>query len=162
MQTEWVNQWEKSRNLSTHKNHATSLYTKSHNLFLKITEPLHQKKIIHLLTIFFLLFTKKTFVPIFFHYKNVFARKHFFTKKPLHTEIMQPLYKENQATSSPKKSRNLSTKSHTDSSQKNHATSIKINHKTWVSESVRKITQPLHTQKPCNLSIHKITQPLFF
>ena len=29
-----------------------------------------------------------------------------------------------------------------------------------LSDSVRKITQPLHKQKSCNLSTHKITQPL--
>ena len=34
--------------------------------------------------------------------------------------------------------------------------------KTMQPEWVRKITQSLHTQKSCNLSMHKITQPFFF
>ena len=46
-QATWVSEWEKSRNLSTHKYHATSPHTKSRNRSTtkKIMQPLHQKNI---------------------------------------------------------------------------------------------------------------------
>ena len=50
--------------------------------------------------------------------KNYFHQKLFFTKKHLHTKNTQPLYKEKKATSSHKKSRNISTKNLTTSLQK--------------------------------------------
>ena len=104
--------------------------------------------------------------------------------QPLHTKITQPLHTLNHATSQqqnhapfpPKKKCNISTKKlcklSTEKScnlskkivqpiaKKNQATSRKINLETWLSEWVRKITQPLHTQKSHNLSTHTTTQPL--
>ena len=58
----------------------------------------------------------KKHTKTFFYQKPFFTKKlfllenFFFTKKPLYKKITQPLHKENQATSSHKKSRNLSTK----------------------------------------------------
>ena len=71
---------------------------------------------------------------------------------------MQPLHTKNNATSSYNKSRNLSTKKSRNRYAKK--TSTKINQATWVSEWERKMTQPLHTQKLCNLSTHKFMQAL--
>ena len=64
-------------------------------------------------------------------------------KQPLHKKIMQSLRKKIRQSLRKKKSCNL---------KKNKS----CNPSDWV----RKITQPLHTQKSRNLSTHKITQPL--
>ena len=50
MQPEWVNEWEKSRNLYTHKSHAASPRTKSHNLFFKARNLFTKKKPFNLFT----------------------------------------------------------------------------------------------------------------
>ena len=91
--------------------------------------------------------------------------------------IMQPLHKKNNAICPQKSHATSPHKNYAISPQKkNYETPRKKNHATWVREWVRKITQPLHTQKSptsphtktCNLSTKisrnlstkKIMQPL--
>ena len=76
----------------------------------------------------------------------------FFTKKPLHTKITQPLHKENPATYSHKKRQSLKKKHILSAKKKSQNLQKKINHATWVSEKKHatsphtKIMQPLHAQ----------------
>ena len=85
-------------------------------------------------------------------------------------KITQPLHTQTNATSQQMKSRNLSSNLSTKKirqplHKKNHAISpqkksgnLKKNKSCNLIDWVRKITQPLHTQKACCLTTHKITQ----
>ena len=89
------------------------------------------------------------------------SRNHL-TKKitqPVHQKKSCNFSTQKNHVSSPQKKSWTSQKSRNLSAKKN-ATSIKIDHATRVSVWVRKITQPLHTQKSCHLSSHTITQLL--
>ena len=150
MQPEWVS--EKNHSTSTHtkitqtlhtqnhstsqqqQNHATSPCTNSHNLF--------------------------------FWSRNLSTKIFFFTSLQ---EIARNLCTKKSSNLFKQKSHNLLTQKITQSLYKkitqplrktNHETSRKINHATWVSEWEK--WRNLSTHKiSCNLSLHKITQPLF-
>ena len=178
---------KKSRNLSTNKktqtppqkNHVTSrkinhatwvskwgkspLYTKiMQPLAKKIAQPLHTKS--HAISQ-----QKIT--------QTIHTQNHVTSQK----KITQPVHQKKSCNLSTKKSCKLCKKNHATSKknyaishQKNHATSqkkimqspqkkscnLQKNKSGNLSEWVRQITQTLHTQKSCNLSTHKIIQPL--
>ena len=158
MQPDWVSEWEKSRNLSTHKNHATSPHTKSRNLLTTTksrnlsTQKNHAtspKKIIQVLH-------KENHATSPQKSNATSPQKNHATSRNINhatwvieknpttspqTKITQPLHTQNQ--------RNLSKKN---IKQPPHKKSCNL------SEWVRKITQPLKTknhatsphQKSCN------------
>ena len=144
MQPEWLSEWEKSSNLSTHKNHATSPNLKSCNLSTKnnatylftqkITRPLNNKKIMQ---------------PL--HKKN-----HAISPQTNYTISSQ----KNHATSI-QKSRNIHKNKSCNLcewvSDKNHATSL---HKK-VMQHLHKISRNLSQKKSWNLSTQKnhVTTP---
>ena len=139
----WVSEWEKSHNLSTHKNHATSPHTKSCNLSTrknqatcplknKIMQPLHKK-----------------------------------IMQALHKKILASSPQKNYATFQQQKISNLSTKKLCSLSVKKKSCKLNKNKLCNLSEweksrylCTQKIMQPLHTQnhatsqqkKSCNLS----------
>ena len=144
-------------------------HKKSHNQ--KITQPLYTQKITQYLKKNQITSAKKSHNL----QKNKSCNPSEWVRK-----ITQPLLTQNYATSQQMKSRNLSTKKimqplykkscklstkkiapkKSSNLRKKKSGNLQKNKSCNLSDWVRKITQPLNTQKSRNLSTHKITQPL--